>query len=139
MGKNGKLFTIYKIRSLPAESRKNRNSYGLFIRKYKLDELPQLLNVLLGDMSFVGPRPELPSYHEIHRDYPRELLSIKPGITGLATLYFYEEEKLEVLSKASEDWMFQRKNSLNLIYYRHRNLCYDALIIVQSIGKVIFR
>ena len=140
IGKNKEEFLIIKIRSLPKDN-KRVNTYGEFIRKMKLDEVPQLLNILLGNMSFVGPRPQLPEYHEKYSSYPEELYKIKPGLTGLASLFFFHENKMkEELPQQLlfEDWCYEKKNSLDVIYYNHMSLCYDIKIISLTFKKVIW-
>lgn len=134
IGKNKQPFTIYKIRSLPLEQQR-KNSFGIFIRKFKLDELPQLINVLKGDMSFVGPRPELPEYYQLHKGFPMELFQLKPGITGLASIYFFNEDQLRKKKSgdAFEKWMFLRKNTLNLIYLNNKSWLLDMYIIWRTI------
>jgi len=120
-----------------SDDKKVKTIYGKFIRKYKFDELPQLLNILGGSMSFVGPRPVLPNYFINQPDYPIELMSLKPGLTGLASYYFYNED--ELLDKNHTIIMksyFLRKNKLNLIYLRNRNFCFDLKIICNTTLKV---
>jgi lipopolysaccharide/colanic/teichoic acid biosynthesis glycosyltransferase len=105
VGQGGKLFTIYKFRSMVAGAEDTGLSLspkgdprvtriGRFMRKNKLDELPQLWNVLAGDMSLVGPRPEVPRYVEMYTQEQRRVLALKPGITDLASLQFRNEEEL---------------------------------------------
>ena len=139
VGKNRKEFTIFKIRSLPVNNKIKNNSYGKFIRKYKLDEVPQILNVLSGEMSFVGPRPELPEHHNKYFNYPKLLLSIKPGLTGLASLYFFNEEELEAkfIGPSFVDWSALKKNKLDMIYYKHKSICFDLYIMCLTLVKVI--
>ena len=103
VGKNGRLFTMYKFRSMlvghggssisiAGESR--ITPLGAKLRKYKLDELPELWNVLIGDMSFVGPRPDVPGYADMLKGSDREILRLRPGITGPASLKYRNEEEL---------------------------------------------
>lgn len=111
VGKNGKLFRIFKFRTMvsDAESKGMQitvgadsriTKVGKFLRKTKIDELPQLINVLLGQMSFVGPRPEVPHYVELYTDYQRNVLRIKPGITELASIIYKDEN--EVLAQSDD-------------------------------------
>lgn len=104
-GRGGAIFTLWKFRTMRADAGANgplvtargdpRITWlGGFLRKTKLDELPQLWNVLLGDISLVGPRPEAPNYVQLEDDRWREILSVRPGITGLATLEFTDEEAI---------------------------------------------
>lgn len=102
VGKDGKLFPIYKIRTMKGAYEVDVTSakthqittIGNFIRKTKLDELPQLFNILLGDMSFVGPRPDVPGYADLLKTDDRIILSVKPGITGPAQLAYKNEDQL---------------------------------------------
>ena len=92
VGKDGKLFTIYKFRTMAGDERVS--SLGVKLRRYKLDELPQLWNVLKGKMSFVGPRPDVPGYADLLQGNDREMLKLRPGITGPASLKYRNEEDL---------------------------------------------
>ncbi len=101
IGKNGKPFTMYKIRTLKGEQHKNiqqikdsETGFGRWLRNTKLDELPQLYNVLIGDMSLVGPRPDVSGYADRLQGSDRIMLTVRPGITGPATLKYKGEEKL---------------------------------------------
>jgi len=139
IGLKGVSFTLFKIRSMDVKKNKI-GKFGSFIRRYKLDEIPQLINILKGDMSFVGPRPELPEYYVLHSKYPKKILEVKPGLTGLATLYFFNEDKLlqEFSVDAKfENWMYQRKVTLNSIYVNHQSFCFNLEIILKSIYKVL--
>lgn len=99
IGKDGRPFTLYKIRTLRGaahsdivEMKKSETPFGTWLRKTKLDELPQLFNVLLGDMSWVGPRPDVPGYADTLEGEDRKILLVRPGITGPATLKYKNEE-----------------------------------------------
>lgn len=106
VGRNGRLFTMYKFRSMVSPKEADRSTsvaaaeqdritpLGEKLRKYKLDELPELWNVLLGDMSFVGPRPDVPGYADKLVGEDREILALRPGITGPASLKYRDEEGL---------------------------------------------
>jgi len=105
VGQYGRPFRIYKFRTMVENAEKmgaqittggdpRVTKVGRFLRKYKLDELPQLINVLKGEMSLVGPRPEVPKYVEIYKDEYEEILQVKPGITDFASLEYIDEEKL---------------------------------------------
>ena len=113
VGLNGFDFNLYKFRSMciGADKRglltvgdKDRRitTVGYFIRKYKLDEIPQLINVLIGDMSIVGPRPEVRKYVDKYDDHQKKILSIKPGITDIASIKYKNENKILAMSKNPE-------------------------------------
>jgi lipopolysaccharide/colanic/teichoic acid biosynthesis glycosyltransferase len=116
---------------------------GHFLRRTRLDEVPQLWNVLKGDISFVGPRPPLRQYVERFPDTYREVLKSRPGITGLASVHFHAHEEC-LLSRArtaaETDEIYCRhcvpkKARLDLIYQKHRNLCMDAGIMLKTVFK----
>lgn len=148
VGRYGRLFWIWKFRTMVVNADQlgpgvtkdgdpRITRVGRFLRKTKLDELPQLWNVFRGDMSFVGPRPELPRYVERYTEAQREILRLKPGITDLATLQFRNEEDL--LRKAPDVERFYlehcvpRKIELNLIYARKAGVLADTWIILQTL------
>ena len=132
VGRQGRLFTLYKFRTmvknadnLPGGSVTVQNDKRLtlickFIRKWKLDELPTLLNVLIGDMSFVGPRPDVPGYADKLTDKDRKILDMRPGITGPATLKYLNEEALlsnvDDPIKYNDEVIFPDKVRINLKY-----------------------
>lgn len=148
VGRNGRLFWIWKFRSMITGAPKlgaavtvggdSRITHiGQLLRRYKLDELPQLVNVLRGDMSLVGPRPEVPRYVAMYTIGQLKVLRYRPGITDLATLEFRNEE--ELLRKADDlerfyvDYCIPRKIELNLQYIAKANLWSDTLIIVRTV------
>lgn len=151
IGINGKPFRIYKFRSMRINSDKgmqitvkgdNRiTSVGRFIRKFKIDELPQLFNVLSGKMSLVGPRPEVPKYVELYNDEQRQILSIKPGITDLASIEFKDENQLLDAAENPEQKYIEEimpiKLTLNLEYMQKRSFFYDIGLIFKTIWRVI--
>ena len=94
IGQYGKPFTIFKIKTIRVKEIKTKSisTFGAFLRKSKLDELPQLLNILLSDMSFVGPRPDISGFADNLKGEDKFILSVKPGLTGPASLYFKNEE-----------------------------------------------
>lgn len=114
---------------------------GAFLRRHRLDEIPQLLNILKGDISFVGPRPPLPQYVEDFPELYAKVLRSRPGVTGLATLAFHrrEEQLLAACTTPEEtEEVYTRrciptKARLDLIYQDNRTLCYDALLIVATV------
>jgi len=113
---------------------------GRFLRKYKLDELPQLVNVLLGDMSLVGPRPEVRKYVDMYSDEQKKVLNVNPGITDYASLKYFNEN--ELLAKSSEpektyiNEIMPHKLKLNLEYIQQRNFFSDLKIILKTIGRI---
>lgn len=148
VGRNAKLFTMYKFRSMSVghdgssvsvagESR--ITPLGAKLRKYKLDELPELWNVLIGDMSFVGPRPDVPGYADKLVGEDRLILKLRPGITGPASLKYANEE--EILAKVddpvkyNDEVIFPDKVRINLDYYYHHSFIGD----IKLIFKTIFR
>lgn len=154
VGKKGKYFSLLKFRSMISgadtkglltvggkDPRITKSGY--FIRKFKLDEFPQLINVLLGDMSIVGPRPEVPKYVAFYNEDQRKVLDIKPGISDWASIRFSNEN--ELLSKANnpEDFyiseIMPEKLVMNLEYIRKRNLWVDFKIIFLTIKKIVIK
>ena len=118
---------------------------GQFLRKYRLDELPQLWNIFRGDISFVGPRPPLRRYVELFPELYAEVLTSRPGVTGLATLVFHRtEEKLLAPCQTAEETeevycrrCVPRKASLDMIYARNRNLCTDIKLMCATVVRRI--
>lgn len=153
VGRGGREFWIYKFRTMvPAADQTGPSitkqgdarvtRIGRILRKTKLDELPQLWNVLKGDMSLVGPRPEVPRYVQRYTPEQREVLRLKPGITDLASLYFRDEEELLANADNLEEFYLQhcvpRKLQLNLEYAARANLVSDTWIILQTAGCTVF-
>jgi putative sugar transferase len=146
VGQHGKLFTMVKFRtmttihhgssiSVAGESR--ITPLGAFLRKYKLDELPELWNILKGDMSFVGPRPDVPGYADKLIGKDRDILQLKPGITGPATLKYRNEEELLAQQanpqQYNDEVIFPDKVKINLEYLHHHSFWGDIRIIIQTI------
>ncbi len=149
VGRNGTLFTMYKFRSMAVghggssvsvagESR--ITPLGQVLRKYKLDELPELWNVLVGDMSFVGPRPDVPGYADALKGSDRDVLRLRPGITGPASLKYRNEE--ELLAKVhdpqryNDDIIFPDKVRINLYYLNNYSFIKDIqMILCTVLGK----
>lgn len=146
VGKGGKLFTMYKFRSMTVghggssvsvagESR--ITPLGAKLRRYKLDELPELWNVLIGDMSFVGPRPDVPGYADKLEGKDRLILNLRPGITGPASLKYRNEE--EILAQVddpqryNDEVIYPDKVRINLDYYNHHSLIGDVKLIIETI------
>lgn len=121
--------------------------FGAVLRKYRLDEIPQVLNVLKGDMSLVGPRPPLRKYVDRHKSLYASVLKSKPGITGLATLYFHRHENYllsRCRSAAETDEIYSRrcvpmKAKLDIIYSQRGSICFDLLILIKTAIKLISR
>lgn len=152
VGMNEKTFNIFKFRTMVTNAEKlgkqitvgndcRITKIGSFLRKYKLDELPQLFNVLLGDMSLVGPRPEVPRYVELYTDEQREVFKVRPGITDLASLkYSDENDILANIENPEEHYInviMQDKLELNLEYIKKSNIFFDIYIIIKTILKCI--
>ncbi|MDE6475103.1 MAG: sugar transferase [Clostridia bacterium] len=152
VGRYGKTFKIWKFRSMVVNAEAkgmqittdgdNRiTKVGKFIRKTKIDELPQLFNVLSGKMSFVGPRPEVPKYVAMYNDEQLRVLSAKPGITDLASIEFRNENDLldgdEDPEKKYIEEIMPAKLALNLKYIEKAGFFYDIGLIFKTIGKVI--
>lgn len=148
VGQNGKLFVIYKFRTMYVNNELNTmtvkgdsriTSVGKILRKYKIDELPELWNILKGDMSFVGPRPDVPGYADLLKDENRNVLKLKPGITGPATLKYANEEEILASIKNPSDYydkvIFPDKTKLNLDYYYNWSLWKDLKIIFFTIFR----
>lgn len=149
VGQHGRLFTMYKFRSMvvphsgssvSVKGESRITPLGAVLRKYKLDELPELWNVLIGDMSFVGPRPDVPGYADRLEDEARDILLLKPGITGPASLKYRNEEELlaqqEDPQKYNDEVLFPDKVRINLDYLRNRSFGLDLKIIVYTVlGK----
>jgi len=147
-GRYGKAFTIYKFRSMTLDhggstiSVKGENRItplGEKLRKYKLDELPELWNILLGTMSFVGPRPDMPEYTDRLEGADRKILELRPGLTGPATLLYANEEELlasvDDPEKYNDEVLWPEKVRLNLDYYHNRSFFGDILIILRTIFR----
>lgn len=154
VGLYGRLFMLLKFRTMVPSNRVAPGSsvtvwadprvtpLGQVLRKHKLDELPQLLNVLRGDMSFVGPRPEDPEYVALYTTEQRRVLSVRPGITGAATLQYANEEEL----LKGENWeqmyrmrIMPAKLALELDYLARRSLITDVGMLMATILKLAGR
>jgi lipopolysaccharide/colanic/teichoic acid biosynthesis glycosyltransferase len=152
VGKENKDFKLFKFRTMRTDADKkglltigNKDpritAVGYFLRKYKLDELPQLLNVLFGTMSLVGPRPEVRKYVDMYTDEQKKVLTIKPGITDYASLeYFRENELLSRSSDPEETYIkeiFPAKLELNKKYMLEASLATDLRIILKTLQRII--
>lgn len=151
VGKDGKLFTIYKFRtmlvahnqsSISVAGEKRITPLGEKLRRYKIDELPELWNILKGEMSFVGPRPDVPGYADCLEGDDRRILSLRPGITGPASLKYRDEEYLLAQQPNPQEYndtvIFPDKVRLNLYYLDHYSFLDDIQIIFATVlGKRI--
>jgi lipopolysaccharide/colanic/teichoic acid biosynthesis glycosyltransferase len=152
IGRYGKPFCIFKFRTMVINAEKMGASstsdddqritrIGRFLRKYKLDELPQLINVLKGEMSFVGPRPQVKWAVDLYTDEEREILNVRPGITDYASLRFPNEgEILKGSHNPDRDYMEKihpEKMRLSLEYVRNRSFWIDIKIILQTIIAIL--
>ena len=139
VGKNGNLFQIVKLKTI--HPIKNVSSpIGKFLRKTKLDELPQLWNVVFGEMSFVGPRPDVPGYYDKLNGEERKVLSLKPGITSEAAIKYANEEFLLSLQENPSEYndlvLFPDKVKMNLDYYYNHSMVGDIKIILKTIFPI---
>jgi lipopolysaccharide/colanic/teichoic acid biosynthesis glycosyltransferase len=151
VGKNDKNFRLWKFRTMKPDSDKKGlltvggrdprvTRIGYFLRKYKLDELPQLINVLVGEMSVVGPRPEVRKYVDMYSPEQLRVLDVQPGITDYASIEYSNEN--ELLAKSSDpektyiEEIMPAKLKLNMKYIEEKSLGTDLKIIFRTIGKV---
>lgn len=154
IGLNGKSFRIHKFRTMVVDSEKNSRltvgqdarvtKIGYFLRKYKIDELPQLIDVFLGKMSLVGPRPEVQEFMDLYEDHIRQIiLSVRPGITDKASIEMVDEN--EILGKYSDprqayiDVIMPIKAKYYIDYVNNRTFLGDMEIIISTILKIIRR
>ncbi|MDO5649553.1 MAG: sugar transferase [Gallicola sp.] len=152
VGKNFQHFKINKFRTMVTDAEKkgmqitvgkdNRiTSVGNFLRKSKLDEFPQLFNVLFGEMSFVGPRPEVPKYVELYDQYQKNVLKVKPGITDLASIEYRDESTVLAQSddpeKAYIEEVLPTKLKLNMKYIKNMSVFYDFYLIMKTLLRII--
>lgn len=154
VGKDGKLFKINKFRSMvttpvttgsliTTKDDQRITRLGKIIRKLKIDELPQLINVVLGEMSLVGPRPEVKKYVDHYDENALQVLRVRPGITDLASIAFFDES--ELLSQAEDidavyiNQIMPLKHSLNYKYIRNMSLLYNIKVILKTFCTVIRR
>jgi len=152
VGKNGRLFKILKFRTMVVDAdKKGRQitvgddsritSAGKFLRKAKIDELPQIINIIIGDMSFVGPRPEVPKYVEMYNETQRQVLLVRPGITDIASIEYRNES--DVLAGSSDperlyiEEIMPIKLNYNLQYIKSISLFTDIKLIISTVLKVL--
>lgn len=151
VGRGNKDFFLYKFRSMVVDADKGSlitvggrdprvTRSGYFVRKYKLDEFPQLINVLKGDMSLVGPRPEVRHYVDMYTEEQMHVLDVRPGITDMASIKYRNEN--ELLEKADDpeqyyiDVIMPDKLRINLEYVRHNSLWYDIKMIFSTFKEI---
>jgi lipopolysaccharide/colanic/teichoic acid biosynthesis glycosyltransferase len=154
VGKNFKNFKLIKIRSMVTNAElsgitstsandKRITPIGLFIRRYKIDEIVQLANVLFGDMSLVGPRPQIPSEVKLYNEFEKNLLKIRPGITDFSSIIFSDEgEILKFSKKPNEDYNIlirPWKSRLGVFYVNKNSLFIDILLIFLTIISIFNR
>lgn len=149
IGRNCHIFKLVKFRTMKSDNsghtiaaleKKNRiTTFGYFLRKYKLDEIPELWNVLIGDMSFVGPRPDMKGYADQLKGENRLILKLRPGITGPASLKYANEE--EILKNVEDPLLYNNniiypdKVKINLKYYYTNNFFEDIVIIFKTVFR----
>lgn len=152
IGKNGKPFKLYKFRSMRIGSDKkglitigekdNRiTKTGFILRKYKLDELPQLWNVFIGDMSLVGPRPEVKKYTDLYTEEQKQVLHVRPGITDWASIKYVDENKILGESKTPDEayvnLIMPNKIKLNMVYIQNQTLGEYFKIIFTTFKEIV--
>lgn len=150
VGKDGHPFKIYKFRTMVVDAEKlgkritvgddvRITRIGKFLRKYKLDELPQLINVYRGEMSFVGPRPEVPEYTALYKEEQKDVLKVKPGITDYASIKYKNENEILAISINPEkkyiEEVMQDKLRINLEYIHNRSILEDIKIIFLTLSS----
>jgi lipopolysaccharide/colanic/teichoic acid biosynthesis glycosyltransferase len=152
IGKRGKPFMLFKFRSMKRNADKKGKltvgmtdsritKIGVFIRKYKLDEFPQFINVLIGDMSVVGPRPEVEEFVAYYTDEQKRILDVKPGITDYASIeYFNENALLAASENPKQDYIkkiMPQKINLNQKYIKRPTLTHDLKIILRTVQRIL--
>jgi lipopolysaccharide/colanic/teichoic acid biosynthesis glycosyltransferase len=153
VGRHGRSFRLFKFRSMivdpgigattTSENDPRITRVGRLLRTYKLDELPQLINVLLGDMSLVGPRPEVQRYVDLYTDEEKAILSVRPGITDWSSIKFHNEGEIVAASGiADPDEAYSKlirpeKLRLQLKYVRERNLVVDLHILFETLATLV--
>lgn len=152
IGKNGAPFWIYKFRTMRADAEKiggqltvegdpRITRVGRFLRATKLDELPQLINIVKGDMALVGPRPEVPRYVALYSEAQRRVLDVRPGITDPASIRYRDENGVLARADDPEDAyvnvVMPHKLELNLAYLERRTLASDIRVILETLVRVV--
>ena len=151
VGKNNKNFKMLKFRSMQPDSEKKGmltvggrdpriTSAGYYLRKSKLDELPQLLNIFIGDMSFVGPRPEVRKYVDLYTPEQMQVLRVRPGLTDPASLQYFDEnvllEKSDEPEKVYIKSIMPAKLEINLKYMAERSFASDIKVILKTVYRI---
>ncbi|HEU5290301.1 MAG TPA: sugar transferase [Cyclobacteriaceae bacterium] len=154
VGKNMKLFKLFKFRTMRVDADKHTaitigtrdpriTSFGYYLRKYKIDELPQLINVFQGNMSLVGPRPEVKKFVDLYTDKQKDVLSVKPGITDYASIEFRNENQLLEGKPDPIDFYIKEimpeKLRLNLKYIDNQSFWTDIRVILKTLFLIIAR
>lgn len=152
IGQYGKPFRIFKFRTMVTDADKigtlitvggrdpRITNSGFWLRKFKIDELPQFFNVLFGEMSFVGPRPEVKKYVDLYTPEQRKILDVRPGVTDIASIAYRNEN--EILERKADPEAYyqsvimQRKIKLNHLYLAKRNVCTDISIILKTVFRL---
>lgn len=152
IGVHGRPFRIFKFRTMVTNADKigtlitvggrdpRITNAGYWLRKFKIDELPQFINVLFGEMSFVGPRPEVKKYVDLYTPEQRKVLDVRPGITDMASIA-YRNENTILEKKADPEGYYksvimQRKLKMNQLYLSRRNICSDLLVIFRTVFRL---
>lgn len=137
IGQHGKPFTIYKLKTM---QNGHVTQIGKWLRKFKIDELPQILNIIKGDMAFVGPRPDVPGYYDLLQGDARRVLKLKPGLTSLAAIKYRNEEVLLAQQENpllyNDTVLFPDKVRMNLEYLDNRSLALDMKIMLLTVVSV---
>ena len=138
IGRHGIPFLIWKLRTIDPTTKKIP-VFAAFLRKKKVDELPQFLNVLVGQMSIVGPRPDIPGYYDALSGENRKILELRPGLTGLASIKYRNEEELLARQphplQYNDEIIFPDKVRLNMEYYYNQSFWLDLKIIYKTVVK----
>ena len=151
VGKGGVQFGLYKFRSMVTNADKGSQitigndtrvtKVGRFIRRYKIDELPQLINILKGEMSVVGPRPEVKRYVDLYSKEQLKVLEVLPGLSDYASIKYFDEQKILGLAKDPNkeyiDHVMPAKLNLNLKYIEEKSFLTDIKIIFRTLGKLV--
>jgi lipopolysaccharide/colanic/teichoic acid biosynthesis glycosyltransferase len=153
IGLNGNHFRIYKFRTMVADAEKiggpstalddqRLTKIGKFLRKYKLDELPQFINIIKGEMSLVGPRPQVEAYTKLYTADEKIILSVKPGLTDYSSIRFINLDSILGNNEVDRKYIQEvepEKNKLRVKYARNHSLSVDIKIIMQTIKRLIFK